>query len=220
MTSTLGKRKREDEDESEYRDWVISIRGKKRTTPSAEIKRIRQILEPQRAYVKNLSKEGKDALKRYAKHWDELIAYYLVHGEIPPDRPYTPDYETVSKTVHDTVMLLDVIFQNIPPLTEDIYVYRGMWGPYETRPKFTSTTISYQTAVGFAGVDGYVYRIKVVKGTRVLPFNVAENEVILNRSGYLRIIHGSEFKQTINVFQDVYRTFTHIDALYIDANIE
>ena len=169
------------------------------------------------AYINSLSYETKVALKRYTYQWDWKVNQVLMQptdnptSVVHPQYGYNPEqkalpekmeygYEHVPyNKISDIYKKIDNAFRNVPPIENDIILYRGVndkgntSGMYTLKEDFTkqywSTSLIKSVSVGFkGGAKCCIFTIKIPKGTHVLPLATLskyprENEVLLSRNG-------------------------------------
>jgi hypothetical protein len=169
------------------------------------------------AYVNSLDYETKVALKRYTYQWDWKVnqvlmqpadkptsivhpnyGYTALQKELPEKMEYGYEHVPYNK-ISDIHKKIDNAFRNVPPIEQDMILYRGIndkgntTGTYTLKEDFTkqywSTSITKTVAVGFkAGAKCCLFTIKVPKGTHILPLATLskyphENELLLSRNG-------------------------------------
>lgn len=103
---------------------------------------------------------------------------------------------------------LDEIFRNIPPLEDDILVYRGVTVKHKfgVLSGFISTSYDISKAVTFADKQKQccIFIIRVPAGAKVIPLEDVsitsnEGEILLPRSGYFKA-RGTSYKNGFETF--------------------
>lgn len=94
-----------------------------------------------------------------------------------------------------------IIFQDIPPITDDIIVYRGVDGPIPDdgdeieKGGYLSTSLTKEIAIQFANSDRHsiLYKFIIKKGTKVIPMlavvNKKEDEIILQAKDFYKCLY-------------------------------
>jgi hypothetical protein len=195
------------------------------------------ILKPQIDYVKSLPPNIRNAISKYEDDYDWRVNGYLLKGphedvehrllikQIDREEFNTNDLDygydfTLGKDVTNIQRHLDVAFQNAPPTTRDITLYRGIrynkGNKYKHDSVFNKQYISVTTdklvAIRYKA-DCYccVMHIHIPKGSRIIPiYKMAlykdQFEVILPRNG--------EFRINKQVGSNVYATFYENKQFY------
>ena len=109
-----------------------------------------------------INKEQFDILQYYKTEGYEFINSFLRNGPVK-----TRGSEKITPEFCRKLMLLDKAFDDNPPLTEDLTVYRGSKNRETEHSSFISSSLSKQVAVeNFSA--GQIYEIHLPKGTHVL----------------------------------------------------
>lgn len=123
----------------------------------------------------------------------------------------------LSKKDRDLIQSFDYIFENIPPITFDIYVYKGIPEnkafDLQILP-YVSTTLEPQVAKIFLKDDCCLYKIFIPKGTKCIPlFPYSEFpdefEILL-----------SNFFGQINIVNDKFVKFENDYVVQLDAEYD
>jgi hypothetical protein len=164
-------------------------------------------LRTQRDYVKNLSETKLVAIKKYTEEaYGPINDALLVNREIP-------------EKCKEIVRELDEIFEQAPPLTTNLVVYRGVTKRHDfgKLAGFISTSIDYDMALSFASINNQccVFIITIPKGAKALPIDDVsvherEGEILLPRSGH--------FEVTKTGYNDGMETF-YLDLVLETASI-
>ncbi len=156
--------------------------------------------KPQIKYVNELSDKTKQAIAYYTDDGYDKINNYMRY----------PSGKYVSQ-VHDSIKLIDKAFENSPPLTQDVVVYRGIRSSYQIEGEFvekafTSTSVNLSIALEFNNNSKCcIFKINVPKGKKVLPLvncseNASELEVLLPKNSSFKIktvVHDKETNRNI-----------------------
>lgn len=156
-------------------------------------------LDAQLDYIDNLPERLKEQLRDYTGSGYEDLNETLRQRKNPSGE--------VKQLIDD----LDAIFLSVPPLREDITVYRGMkqrLSP-ELGTSYLSTSLDIFKARDFTSLKCCLFRIHVPAGSRVLPLRRIseakyEDEVLLDRYGvlavtYENIAHGVQEYTTLYI---------------------
>ena len=154
-------------------------------------------------YMHTLNQKNIDALKYYTDDGYEPINNYLRYGG-----------DKYSHKIHNSIELIDGIFKSVPPLTENVIVYRGIKSSFMIdasfiEKSFVSTTVDTSIASEYANQKCCFFKIYIPKGTRVIPLvscseNASELEVLLPRNSHFKftsLAHdGTLNKNVISLF--------------------
>lgn len=156
--------------------------------------------KPQIKYVNDLSDKTKQAIAYYTDDGYDKINNYMRFG----GGKYIAQ-------VHDSIKLIDKAFENSPPLTQDVVVYRGIRSSYQIEGEFvekafTSTSVNLSIALEFNNNSKCcIFKINVPKGKKVLPLvncseNASELEVLLPKNSTFKIktvVHDKDINRNI-----------------------
>lgn len=160
---------------------------------------IRSHLRPQYEFVKErvaTNPQKKKSVKEYTGEAYESINKSLLYG--------------TKLSAKDQIIVndLDEIFKRVPPLEDDILVYRGVTVKHKfgVLAGFISTSYNFATAITFADKQKQccIFIIRVPAGAKVLPvedLSVTSNEgeILLPRSGYFEA-KGTVYKSGFECF--------------------
>ena len=153
--------------------------------------KIDRILRPQYEYLNSLSQKEKDAIKDYTNYFYIDVNQYLRTGN--------EKYNT--KVVQNSLAIFKKIYDEIPPLSETIVVYRGQREEDFNTKSVTSTTTNIMIPFKeFTSRDCCFYKITVLPGTKVIPVRhisvqPGEYEIIIDREVPFMITYASMVEQ-------------------------
>ena len=160
-------------------------------------------IRKQREYVNNLPQNIKASLRWYTVPGNEAIDLL---GLVREGKPIPKD-----KQKHlDNISLA---FENVPPLEEEIILYRGLSvEPNFEYKAFVSTTVDYKTALGFSQdyLDGCCLLEIIAKpGAKLLPLVdlslfVEQEEILLDGTNGIFKQIGSEIKSGMRIIKCTY----------------
>lgn len=118
---------------------------------------------------------------------------------------------------------IDLAFKGAIPITEPLYVYRGI-DKYITdfsNKSYISTSLTYKTAKNFSGTFCCILRILLTVGTKILPLmnisrakeNYSEDEILLDRDSQLIIT--SHYTNTVDNMTILDSVYIHKDSVSI-----
>lgn len=143
-------------------------------------------------FVSNLDDMYKQTILRYTSSSNEI------NGQLRDDT-------TLSKIIWLDVTSFDQMFEMVPPINEDIFVYRGINTSQNELVKiqnkgYISTTYDINIAKHFSG-SNCILKIRIPRGSKILPiekisFYPTEKEILLPRNSYLLV--GNEEYDYVN----------------------
>lgn len=155
-------------------------------------------------YMEKIPIEYINVLKEYTKD-----KYTSVNKFLRDDLQffhYKPDDKVINY-----VDAIDEVFRKIPPLKQDVFLWRGVTRNDGMPDNFVdkayiSTTLDKQLAQKFSGYKCCLYKIRVPKGTKVIPVSLTSHhsnnvEVLLPRDGQYTIVNKDSAPIVVNYKQ-------------------
>ena len=115
-------------------------------------------------------------------------------------------YMDVEKTISD----LDTFFEMVPSTIEDIVLYRSVPDiKHANLDGFSSTTTNIDIATDYIYDNGYIMRIFVPKGSKVIPLYRIP---IFNEKGESEVLIGRGYKCRVQNIYERYKKYSVIDC--------
>lgn len=153
-----------------------------------------QLFARQLKYMEKIPIEYINVLNEYTKG-----KYTSVNKFLRDDLQFLHYTPTTDDKIINHVEMMDEVFRKIPPLKQDIFLWRGVTKndgmPNNFVDKaYISTTLDKQIAQKFSGYKCCLYKIRVPKGTSVVPLSLNsprtnQVEVLLPRDGEYTIVN-------------------------------
>jgi hypothetical protein len=184
-------------------------------------------LDEQYLYVENLEEKEKNAIEWYMQKGDyqsfnNILRRYgnLNYEEILEINRLTDEQK-------DIFITLNNIFENLPPTTTPIILYRGSEEEILNTYSYTSMSRDIDSALDFTDSRNNccLYVITISPGSKILPIeyvkDMGEFEILLNRQGNFNITYNRDLYYEDNKYMRViYINYSSSNSIKLDDKTE